>query len=228
MTHKYLYFWVFSFASMCTLLFLSLLFLVLECVFATYRSSLSLLRYQGAWLDRTGSKRSYLEGLHQTTFQLELDWTKGRWGREGEHKRKEKRSRVCSWQLFQQPVSLAVFSFLRYHFDESVPIFNLMWEITVVWQEKRRKQASVLFLFLFWFLSFPPPFFFLHSTFFSRTQSSRSFHSPFYWQHPSPPSPFFLPSKELTTWYPPHSPKHQKLAAILFVSVCLGSSVTTA
>lgn len=49
-------------------------------------------------------------------------------GTEERRERKEKRSasRVCSWQLFQQPVSVfwLLFSFLRYLFDESIHIFN--------------------------------------------------------------------------------------------------------
>lgn len=93
-------------------------------------------------------------------FSWTLTEQKGAEGEAESTREREKRSRVCSWQLFQQPVSLAVFSFLRYDFDESDPIFNLMWEITAVWKEKSKQYKQGCFIFV--------PFFpFLRLLFFS-------------------------------------------------------------
>lgn len=153
--------------------------------------------------------------------------------RRRERKRKEKRSRVCSWQLFQQPISLAVISFLRYHFDESVPIFNLMWEVTAVWGEKTKKvniitSKSVLFLFHSQFLrSFSFSFFFFTLDFFLAV-SSRSFHSPIYRRTPS-----FLPFSYLArTWQPGNPPQAPEtgsysLCVCVFGELCDHSLSTT-
>lgn len=145
--------------------------------------------------------------------------------RGGEKRGKRSPRRICSWQLFQQPILIGcnlVPQLLCFVFDKSFPIFIPNVRSNCCFNKKGKKKknvASESFTFHRWFRDlFSFLFFYKFNNIFPHTfpvaVSSRSF--PF-----SVSSARFGPDNTVIL-------KHLKLAAIHFSSVCLGISATTA
>lgn len=91
-------------------------------------------------------RRSGNKGVTQkVSVSPHFSWSERKRHRGSERKEKRSASRVCSWQLFQQPISLffrLLFCSCVTSFDQSVHIFNVNVRYNCCKKTKRKSQTK--------------------------------------------------------------------------------------